>query len=94
MTFAPDALAPAGGYPGTEDKAREMFGTLDQAKTRADMLAAANYLKSRPDCTGRIGVVGFCWGGAPRTTWQPACRTLPPRFRSTAEAPRRIAPPR
>jgi carboxymethylenebutenolidase len=64
MTFAPDALAAIGGYPGTEDKAREMFGTLDQAKTRADMLAAANYLKSRPDCTGRIGVVGFCWGGS------------------------------
>jgi carboxymethylenebutenolidase len=63
MAFAPDALAPLGGYPGSEDKARELFGTLDQTKTREDMIAAANYLKSRPDCTGRIGTVGFCYGG-------------------------------
>jgi carboxymethylenebutenolidase len=64
MAFAPDALAPLGGYPGAEDKARELFGTLDRPKTAEDMLAAANYLKARPDCTGKIGVVGFCWGGA------------------------------
>ena len=64
MTFAPDALAAVGGYPGTEDKARELFQTLDRAKTAEDMLAAANYLKARPDCTGKIGVVGFCWGGS------------------------------
>ena len=64
MTFAPDALAAVGGYPGTEDKARELFQTLDRAKTAEDMLAAANYLKTRPDCTGKIGVVGFCWGGS------------------------------
>ena len=64
MTFAPDALAAVGGYPGTEDKARELFQTLDRPKTAEDMLAAANYLKTRPDCTGRIGVVGFCWGGS------------------------------
>ena len=63
MTFAPDALAPLGGYPGNEDKAREIFGTLDQAKTREDMIAAANYLKERADCTGKIGAVGFCYGG-------------------------------
>lgn len=63
MAFAPDALAPLGGYPGDEDKARELFGTLDQAKTREDMIAAASYLKSRPDCTGKIGTVGFCYGG-------------------------------
>ena len=63
MAFAPDALAPLGGYPGTEDKAREIFGTLDQAKTREDMIAAANYLKGRPDCTGKFGAVGFCYGG-------------------------------
>jgi len=63
MAFAPDALAPLGGYPGTEDKAREIFATLDQAKTREDMIAAANYLKGRPDCTGTIGAVGFCYGG-------------------------------
>jgi carboxymethylenebutenolidase len=63
LALAPDALAPLGGYPGDEDKARELFATLDQAKTRQDMLAAAKYLKQRPDCTGKIGVVGFCWGG-------------------------------
>lgn len=63
MTFAPDALAPLGGYPGTEDAARTAFGKLDQARTREDFVAAANYLKARPDSTGKVGVVGFCWGG-------------------------------
>src|SRR5437867_684614 len=63
VAFAPDALAPLGGYPGNEDKARELFPKLDQAKTREDFVAAAQYLKNRPDCTGRIGVVGFCYGG-------------------------------
>jgi carboxymethylenebutenolidase len=63
VAFAPDALTPLGGYPGDEDKARELFGKLDQTKTREDFVAAANYLKARPDCTGRFGVVGFCYGG-------------------------------
>ena len=63
MTFAPDALAPLGGYPGSEDEARSLFQKLDRPKTAEDMLAAAQYLKARPDCTGKIGVVGFCWGG-------------------------------
>ena len=64
MTFAPDALFPLGGYPGSEDKARELFPTLDQTKTRTDFVAAANYLRTRPDSTGKLGAVGFCWGGA------------------------------
>ncbi len=63
VAFAPDALTPAGGYPGDEDKARGLFGTLDAVKTREDMVAAANYLKNRPDSTGKVGAVGFCWGG-------------------------------
>ena len=63
MAFAPDALAPLGGYPGDEDKARELFGKLDLEKVREDFVAAAEWLKSRPDCTGKIGVVGFCFGG-------------------------------
>jgi carboxymethylenebutenolidase len=63
IAFAPDALFPLGGYPGDEDKARELFGKLDAAKTREDMLAAARYLKGVPGGNGKIGVVGFCWGG-------------------------------
>jgi len=63
VAFAPDALAPLGGYPGDEDAARQLFPKLDQAKTREDFVAAAGFLKNHPDCTGRIGVVGFCYGG-------------------------------
>ena len=63
IVFAPDALAPLGGYPGDEDKAREVFPKLDQAKTREDFLAATNYARTRPDSTGTIGAVGFCYGG-------------------------------
>src|SRR5687768_18286470 len=63
MAFAPDALTPLGGYPGDEDKAREVFPKLDQAKTREDFVNGANYLKNRPDSTGKIGAVGFCYGG-------------------------------
>jgi carboxymethylenebutenolidase len=63
VAFAPDALTPLGGYPGDEDKARELFGRLDQQKTHEDFLAAAAYLGKRPECTGKIGAVGFCYGG-------------------------------
>jgi carboxymethylenebutenolidase len=64
VVLAPDALFPVGGYPGDEDKAREVFSKLDQPKARADFLAAAAYLKALPESTGRIGVTGFCYGGA------------------------------
>jgi carboxymethylenebutenolidase len=63
LAFAPDALTPLGGYPGDEDKARALFAQLDQAKTQQDFLASAAALKARPDASGRVGVVGFCYGG-------------------------------
>jgi carboxymethylenebutenolidase len=63
VAFAPDALTPLGGYPGDEDKARELFPKLDQAKTAEDFIAAVALIKNRPDCTGKVGVVGFCYGG-------------------------------
>ena len=63
VAFAPDALAPLGGYPGDEDQARQLFPKLDQAKTREDFVAAYGFLKGQPDCAGKVGVVGFCYGG-------------------------------
>jgi carboxymethylenebutenolidase len=64
MALAPDALTPVGGYPGDEDKARAAFATLDQAKTRADFIAAAAWLRGRADGNGKFGAVGFCYGGS------------------------------
>jgi carboxymethylenebutenolidase len=64
VAFAPDALFPIGGYPGNEDKARELFPKLDQAKTRADFVAGAGFLKALPECSGKVGAVGFCYGGS------------------------------
>ncbi len=55
VAFAPDALTPLGGYPGDEDKARELFAKLDQAKTREDFLAALAFLEERPECSGKVG---------------------------------------
>jgi len=63
IAFAPDALSPLGGYPGDEDKARDLFPKLDQAKTRNDFIAAYNVVKSLPESNGKVGVVGFCYGG-------------------------------
>src|SRR5688572_32646556 len=63
VAFAPDALFPLGGYPGTEEKAREIFPTLDQAKTRQDFIAATAWLKARPETNGKVGAGGFCYGG-------------------------------
>jgi len=64
IAFAPDALTPLGGYPGDEDKARDLFGKLDQAKSREDFVAAAQFAEKLPDNNGRLGVVGFCYGGS------------------------------
>jgi carboxymethylenebutenolidase len=63
IAFAPDALFTLGGYPGDEDKARALFGKLDAAKTRADFVAAARWLHHQPEGNGKLGVVGFCFGG-------------------------------
>ena len=63
LAFAPDALFPLGGYPGNEEKAREVFPKLDQAKTREDFVTAVEWLKARPDTNGKVGAVGFCYGG-------------------------------
>jgi carboxymethylenebutenolidase len=64
VAFAPDALTPLGGYPAAgEEEARTLFQKLEQPKTREDMVAAAGFLKGHAECSGRIGVVGFCYGG-------------------------------
>jgi len=63
LAFAPDALFPLGGYPGDEDKARTAFSGLDQDKTREDFVASANFIKRHEKSTGKLGVVGFCYGG-------------------------------
>ena len=63
IAFAPDALFTLGGYPGDEDKARELFQKLDKNKTQADFLAAAQALKHLPAGNGKVGAVGFCYGG-------------------------------
>ncbi len=64
LAFAPDALFNLGGYPGDEDKARTLFQQLDQNKVRQDFIAAAQWLRARPESNQRVGVVGFCFGGA------------------------------
>jgi carboxymethylenebutenolidase len=63
IAYAPDGLAPQGGYPGDEDKARELFAKADAPKMRADFVAAAQALKTLPEGNGRVGAVGFCFGG-------------------------------
>jgi len=63
MAIGPDALTSLGGYPGTDEAGVEMQRKLDQAKMMADFVATARYVKGRPDSTGRLGAVGFCFGG-------------------------------
>ena len=61
--LAPDGLTPLGGYPGTDDEGKAMQRTLDRGKLREDFIAAFGRLKSDPDSNGKVGVVGFCFGG-------------------------------
>jgi carboxymethylenebutenolidase len=63
MALAPDALTPLGGYPGNEEQAVKLFSQLDPVKTRQDFLAAARWLRDRPDSNRKLGATGFCWGG-------------------------------
>ncbi|MDR3420492.1 MAG: dienelactone hydrolase family protein [Xanthobacteraceae bacterium] len=63
MALAPDGLTSVGGYPGDDEKGGQLFAKLDRDKLLEDFLAAAIWLKARPDCTGKIGAVGFCYGG-------------------------------
>ena len=63
MAFAPDGLTSVGGYPGDDDKGGQLFTTVDRGKMTEDFIASANWLRTRPDCIGKIGVTGFCFGG-------------------------------
>ena len=68
MAFAPDGLTSAGGYPGDDEKGGKAFQQVDRQKMLEDFVAAAQWLKARPDCTGKIGAVGFCFGGGVANT--------------------------
>jgi carboxymethylenebutenolidase len=68
MAFAPDALSSVGGYPGDDYKGGLLFGKIDGAKRTQDFIAAARWLKARPDCTGQITATGFCFGGGMANT--------------------------
>jgi carboxymethylenebutenolidase len=63
VAFAPDGLTSVGGYPGDDEKGAALFRTVDGKKMTEDFVAAAKWLKARPDSTGKLGAVGFCFGG-------------------------------
>jgi carboxymethylenebutenolidase len=63
MAFAPDALTSVGGFPGDDYRGGQMFAKIDRNRLTEDFVAAALWLKARPDCSGKIGAVGFCYGG-------------------------------
>ncbi|MEX2565151.1 MAG: dienelactone hydrolase family protein [Cyclobacteriaceae bacterium] len=63
IAFAPDALTPFGGYPGTDDEGRTMQGKRDREEMLQDFIAGYEFLKTNENCTGKVGVVGFCFGG-------------------------------
>jgi len=91
IAFAPDGLTSVGGYPGDDEKAATLFGQIDAAKMREDFFAAATWLKSRSDSTGRLGAIGFCFGGGiVNQLAVRMARTLPPPSLSTGLS---LAPP-
>lgn len=63
ISLAPDMLTPLGGYPGNDDKGRELQSKRDRNEMLTDFIAAYEHLKSHPNCNGKVGVVGFCFGG-------------------------------
>ena len=83
MAFAPDGLTSLGGFPGDDYRGGQLFGKVDGKKMAEDFVASAMWLKSRADCTGKIGVTGFCYGGGISNTlafrlgadWRPRCRS-------------------
>jgi dienelactone hydrolase len=91
IAFAPDGLTSVGGYPRDDEKAAALFKEVDQGKMKEDFLAAAAWLKSRPDSTGKIGAIGFCFGGsmvnALALRWGPIS-TRPFLFTACSRAPK------
>lgn len=79
IAYAPDGLTSVGGYPGNDEEGGKMFGKVDRAKMFEDFVAAAKWLKSRPDSTGKLGSVGFCFGGG-------ICNSLAVRLGSDLQA--------
>ncbi|HUE95259.1 MAG TPA: dienelactone hydrolase family protein, partial [Longimicrobiaceae bacterium] len=68
LAMAPDGLTPAGGYPGDDDRGREMQSSLDSARLMEDFMAAVQFLIDQPIATQKVGIVGFCYGGAVSNT--------------------------
>ena len=73
LALAPDGLSSAGGAPADQEAARDLFQKTDPAKIAGDVIAGVPFLAAHPECTGKVGSVGFCYGGS---------MALPPRMRS------------